>query len=528
MIRKLLLFACFVHQSRNAFQRDMPNPELITNHPNHMVYSLPEQPRLFVCRICGYRSKFYATQNTTSCGNRNIFSKEIHYGSLIKLIKVSWKNSYNDALLSDIRDPAHLGCSVFRLVLLINFNKQWIFHICNENVMSKYSSKNTNSKAVLEINWLRNVIGNVIAETIFAESSKPQLMWVDDHLLDIYNDFPDCFYEFIITFLPEKVKWWVFNVLCSEITSKTDNNNRNVITWNTLLRSPYIFYLRFRNSVCDVLNEYGLVYDESTRTTEVDPVLEKIYNETEDDLQERSQLQIVLIIQINKGVAEKNNLWPAEDYLYILNSVSAFNNDPNIVNFKRVVYSLAARKSVLEENKKFAEEIKYFIYFVKKLARDGKQRIKILPFWVARIILDAPFGHIPFLCYVLFENDLMSYFSIWGVVRFSCIIRRLGFKELSESTTRVAFWFEKITQNHSSADDTAIHDKLFEFNNFANRWNEVYEPLIVQRTSMDNSGKSQSTDVLILNKVYGMLKEIYAEIDIISLNNHSRPINQES
>lgn len=224
----------------------------------------------------------------------------------------------------------------------------------------------------------------------------------------------------------------------------------------------------------------------------IDIELRTIYNDTEDKRFNDHLLKIVIIIYIIQTIVPEILKAIKPDIGILTNMLSRFNKTMDYINFRNVIYSLGMEANILKYDNKTGQPeetgniIYKFIEFIKKFKelkemiiklriekaemeiaglgtkdeeremniRENERDIEriekevrlgmiIIRFWIVKLMLNAKYLNMPSICYILYEMDMMKEASIYMLVHYLLIIRRVLLKENSGI---LYVWFEEFVE----------------------------------------------------------------------------------
>ena len=378
-----------------------------------------EPDNLDCCRICHFRGNILAKNSTTAniCKRMRYdqtgimqHTKQIHKWSLVQLMDPSGNvgNPVEELFL-----PAHLSCSLMIITLYGNLSINWLEQLCDNISQPSLSQPLSSCIAKLELIWLKKVIktiamvsenmGDGLAMKVDGEEVCPGACFDTDWL-----------YEYVCQSLPKCVMKYVGTVLTS--TTKVIAS----MSWSKILNNPYLFYRQHSDKFDDVFKIYGLPESREKIKEEINIMLEVIYTAEENDLLNCNPLQTIFIIHLIHEKQLENNVFPNFNM-----SFEYFKAEPSLNNFQKLIFKLGTRNSMQQK----VTSISHFKWFRAFIAHYGNVtrnlKIKLINFWIAKMVLYVPYKHLYFLCYILFKENLMKHFNTWMVFRCSLFIRRL-------------------------------------------------------------------------------------------------------
>ena len=371
------------------------------------------------CRICYFQSNNAKnTQNSTNISKKVKYSqagiikyaKRIHKWSLIQLVNPSGNVSHP---LEKLFLPAHLSCSLMIITLYGNLSNNWLEQFCD--AISQPSSNQPLSSCIgrLELIWLKNVIKTI---TMISENTGDGLaIKVDGE--EIYPGA--CFdtnwlYEYVRQSMPECALKYVGTVLTSTAEVIVP------MSWNKILNNPYLFYCQYCAKFDDVFKMYGLPESKTKINEEIYIMLKRIYTAEENDLLNCDPLQIIFIIHLIYENQLENN-----SYSRFNTSFEYFKAKPSLNNFQKLIFNLGIQNS-MQYRVTLISHFKWFKTFITNYENANYNvKMKVINFWIAKMVLFMRYKHLYFLCYILFKENLMEHFSTWMVFRCSLLIKRL-------------------------------------------------------------------------------------------------------
>ena len=208
----------------------------------------------------------------------------------------------------------------------------------------------------------------------------------------------------------------------------------------------------------------------------IDSVLLKMDEEDNNNQIENYALKVILIMQImntciHHGVKLCN--YAGICIVWIPDFIERLGN--NTLDFKTFIYNLGIRKSFwkvsMKPNSKevLVDTVEFFQSFINCTAPNlYLSKIKVITFWVAKVVLESPVNNLPLLCYILYKNQLMDEPRIYMVFRYSYIIKRWFIAKWNiNNTISVKCCFEKTIR------DSSIKFRSDNIAKFVKSWNLV-------------------------------------------------------
>ena len=163
----------------------------------------------------------------------------------------------------------------------------------------------------------------------------------------------------------------------------------------------------------------------------INSVLYKIENEKKEDPIENYELKVVLIMHImNTCIHYGVNLCNYANVCMVEVPYFIKQMENNTLDFKTIIYNLGTRKYCwkVSTNKNLDkihnDTVANFLRFINCTAPNlDLLKIKIITFWVAKVVFESSLSHLPLLCYILYEKQLMDERRIYMSFRYSFIIK---------------------------------------------------------------------------------------------------------
>ena len=378
------------------------------------------------CRICEYK-------NTGANGSQNAVKYEqlgmetdlqtIHMCSLIQLRN----HAGNTEILKEhFLEPAHIFCSLFLISIYANIR----------SVCTSESRKDNIELSVIqfELDWLRNVIqrafdvsGNSGTEPIMIINGIQILPGAE---LEGENMATD-----IISYLPDFGKNYIIRTVFNQQT-----NEDNSITLPDILSDPYWLYRDFYKNIDILRAEYNSDDNKNMIKEKINKRIGEIFDATTEEFIERDPLEIIYMIQL---IGEKQiKLTSKAKHHFYKDLVNRFQTIQTKEEFQTLIQKVI--KSTSEWNgEQIKSQIMYFVDFIKKRAHENLNlKLKVMNFWLAKVLFRISFIHMPFVCYNLFKEGMMNYSNTYILVHRAIIIRRMFFTTRRNRNCTVEKWKE--------------------------------------------------------------------------------------
>ena len=420
------------------------------------------------------------------------------------------ENGLQNLMKDDILKPVHLICSLRRIWLSSIFGEAWLEQLCKDNTQ-EWLKSSLAYMVRLEIEWLKIFINNLkgpastekalLENKIYTEVLYSNRLYSHEKLL-----------EYVSERLPECVKSFIGSALINS------ENKSNSVTWNNILLNPYLFYSKFSGDFKEVLEIYGLENKENKIIEEIDNILLEVYYSPDSKLLlERNALIPIFIMHLIIG---KQIVW--QDIVAFHNvplSIDYFAASRDFEDFKRLIYNLGIASTTFTRIP-LKPHLELLINFIKNEKRINPNEIKIIShFWIANLVLQAPYERLVFICYILFKANMMNDLSIRMVFCHAFFIRRL----FAINQEMFDCQFEKTTIERKQDHD----ENILSFCSYK----DMYR--IIEIACLQETKPSGLEDIMGWNKKSAIktchfFKEIYAELSSIIDEKNETQINDDN
>ena len=455
------------------------------------------------CRICQYNDLSSSIlRNDLWITNPTAF----HECSLFQLVNRS--PSFME-LVDDLFQPAHLSCSLFRIVMNINFHdKTSTQSMAMSDILDCNNSNIYALRAKLELDWIVHVV-KACRTTLGVNASKLNKMLDTDLPLEnvdcistwILNHVSKRLPYFCVGYIEINLGGWNFEQHMPDLSTHTCTK----ILLKNLVNNPYLLYIQSHSKMPNSLTQYNNVRNNDEIMEEIDGILINMYKANNIVILETDVLQSILIIQILTSQLKYTFIESRKSISWLF---KRFKLDTSPSNWISLVYKIGEIDITNDvfilghKKQKFDKFIKYY--------ESNKTNIseRFIIFFIAKIVLYAPFDHVVRLCCCLFYKNLIENFSIWMTLRYSIFIKLLT--NAAQPTTN------QNDETNCSSWNATSKLKYWSTSSSVNFIKDVHS-LFIPNSCENIKHKSFSLrNIEALTKVHNFLISIYFEIERLS------------
>ena len=436
MIYKLYWVYCFIDKVASSTPHYYYESQASTSYQMNIQEPWVENPvrvsAIPCCRICQYNgSESYETSNFEWRNGTIVFNE----CSLFQLVN---NQSFPIELPDELFQPAHLSCSLFRILVYVNFyRKKYETNMAMANILQYESTDSYSARVKLELDWILNVIKSITLVPIsYKENSMIIIngmpifsdinldsIWILEH---VSKNLPDFCSNYIICHL----YGWDLKQ-CG-----TDQPLKDFLgtPLPNIFDNPYLPYIQTSVKIQEVFKKYSSIKCGDQDTSTIQDIITKMY-ESFTNRVEKEVLQSILLFQMFSGQATNQSK--------LVDFLSTFSIDPTAANWTEMIYKMCKFKikgNIFAFGKK-ASSLNNFIKYHDETRT--VQSLRLINLFIAKILLHGPFIFVIPLCCVLFYENLTQNFSTWMTIRYSLFIRLLSSKIKYNQTgeTYDKYWF---------------------------------------------------------------------------------------
>ena len=387
---------------------DRPSTSGLQNQHTETI-SNENKSNLNCCRICKFKYEELDFVEDSANRYKSVrCTRIIRHSSLIRLLNCKFDIQPLD---SHNLKPVHLCCSLFKIAFYSNFDDK---HRNDSNGMSLQASQ-----IKVELDWIIKVLEKIAQATICTGTES--LLKIDNliimagtnlNLVGIITTIYNCLPEF-------GRKYIVKSLACLNLLQPAQYEltaARNALSFAEMMASPYLFYGQFSKNTESFSKQHNSSVEIDMIITFINEKLRELYENTNDD-----PMQIIFIIHLmyNKNLklieVTKHNL--------LCNLTRSFVLLPDYDNFRKLICTLSDQATSFNRTLKHSH-FSDFSTFIKQ-NDTTTLGLKIINFWIAKMVLHFSYQHVSFLCYTLFKENLMRNSTTWMVFFYSVLIKRL-------------------------------------------------------------------------------------------------------